>query len=226
MSASRERVLGAIRRRLDRGPLDAAAARRLDSRMAGAADQLVPARAGGDAPARIAAFRARAEAVSATVERIDGLDALPGAVAAYLAGRNLPAEVLAAPDALFDRVPWHERPALSVRRGGHGEGDLVGLSRALAAVAETGSLVMAGTAATPHLSNFVPETQIVVVAASRVVGGFEEVWRTVRAGGLPRTLTFVTGPSRTGDIGLKIELGAHGPRRLHVIVVDDPDDAA
>ena len=156
--------------------------------------------------------------------RIEDLDDLPGAVAEYLAGRNLPARILASPEPAFDRAPWETRPTLEVRRGAHGENDLVGLSRAYAAVAETGSIAMAGGVENPHLSSFVPETQIVALPAARIVGGLEDVWRMARADGLPRMLTFVTGPSRTGDIGLKIELGAHGPRRLHSIVVDDLQD--
>ena len=99
----------------------------------------------------------------------------------------------------------------------------MGLSRAFAAVAETGSLAMAGGADNPHLASFAPETQIAVLPARRIVGAFEDVWAEFRAGALPRTLSFVTGPSRTGDIGLRIELGAHGPRRLHIVVVDDDE---
>ena len=222
VSAARDAVLGAVRRGLGRGPVDAETARRLDARTRSAGDQLVPARGRPEsAKERLDLFCARAEAVSATVVHIDGPESLPDAVAEYLAGRNLPADILAAPDPLFDRVPWDRRPALEVRRGAHGKDDLVGLSRAWGGVAETGSVVMAGGADNPHMSSFVPETQIVAVPASRVVGAFEDVWRAVRAQGLPRTLSFVTGPSRTGDIGLKIELGAHGPRRLHLVVVDD-----
>jgi L-lactate dehydrogenase complex protein LldG len=37
----------------------------------------------------------------------------------------------------------------------------------------------------------------------------------------PRTMNFITGPSRTGDIEQKIELGAHGPRRLHIILIEE-----
>jgi L-lactate dehydrogenase complex protein LldG len=36
---------------------------------------------------------------------------------------------------------------------------------------------------------------------------------------MPRNVNFVTGPSRTADIEQKIQLGAHGPRRLHVVIV-------
>jgi L-lactate dehydrogenase complex protein LldG len=53
----------------------------------------------------------------------------------------------------------------------------------------------------------------------------EEAWRILRGRfpgeTLPRTVNFVTGPSRSADIGLKLELGAHGPRRLHILVVGE-----
>ena len=218
VSAARAGVLASIRRGLGSGPLDAAAAPTAETD-----DKRTPAR-GRVAPGeRVARFRENAEAVSATVTRIADPGDLPGAVADYLAAHNLPAGVLATPDPFFDRVPWDRRPALEVRRGAHGESDLVGLSRAFAAVAETGSLAMAGGADNPHLASFAPETQIAVLPARRIVGAFEDVWAEFRAGALPRTLSFVTGPSRTGDIGLRIELGAHGPRRLHIVVVDDDE---
>ena len=77
----------------------------------------------------------------------------------------------------------------------------------------------------PYMTSFVPETAIVVLATDRVGGGLEGAWADYAdPASLPRALTFVTGPSRTGDIGLKIELGAHGPRRLHIVIVDDDGD--
>jgi len=45
------------------------------------------------------------------------------------------------------------------------------------------------------------------------------------AGDLPRAVSLISGPSRTGDIALKIELGAHGPRRVHIVIVDEPEAA-
>ena len=45
--------------------------------------------------------------------------------------------------------------------------------------------------------------------------GADRLW------GLPRTVNFITGPSRTGDIEQRIELGAHGPRRLHIVLIED-----
>jgi L-lactate dehydrogenase complex protein LldG len=66
-----------------------------------------------------------------------------------------------------------------------------------------------------------------------VVGAFEAAWDLLRservdpvsAGFMPRNVMLVTGPSRSADIESTLELGAHGPRRLHVVLVED-DPAA
>ena len=61
------------------------------------------------------------------------------------------------------------------------------------------------------------------------LGPYEDAWDRLRAaegeGRLPRTVNFITGPSRTGDIEQTIQMGAHGPRRLHVILVEDESQA-
>jgi L-lactate dehydrogenase complex protein LldG len=60
-----------------------------------------------------------------------------------------------------------------------------------------------------------------VLRASEVVAAYEDGWdRLRRTGVMPRTVNFITGPSRTGDIEQRIQLGAHGPRRLHIVLVE------
>jgi L-lactate dehydrogenase complex protein LldG len=89
--------------------------------------------------------------------------------------------------------------------------------------------VIASGERSPATMNFLPDTHVVVLPASRVVGPLEDAWDRLRAASaapmaaatMPRTVNLVTGPSRTGDIEQKIEMGAHGPRRLHLIVVED-----
>lgn len=219
MSDARADILAGIRASLKRGPLDAEGRGALDARVGGPPDAV---RAPPDREGRVALFRDKAEAVSATTTRIASLDQLPGAVSDYLAAQNLPSAILATADPLLDGAPWEAQPLLALKRGVPGIDDLVGLTCAHGAVAETGSLVMWHDKNNPHSASFVPETNIVVLPASRVVGSLEEVWPELRAAATPpRALCFVTGPSRTGDIGLRIELGAHGPRRLHVVIVDD-----
>ena len=79
---------------------------------------------------------------------------------------------------------------------------------------------------TPTTLNFLPDTHIVVVRAGQVVAGYEDGWDLVRSrGAMPRTVNLITGPSRTGDIEQRIQLGAHGPRRLHVVLVDAAEAA-
>ena len=75
---------------------------------------------------------------------------------------------------------------------------------------------------TPSTLNFLPDTHVVVLKAEDVVGPYEDALDRVRArgNGMPRTINFVTGPSRTGDIEQQIQLGAHGPRRLHILLVE------
>jgi L-lactate dehydrogenase complex protein LldG len=76
----------------------------------------------------------------------------------------------------------------------------------------------------PTTLNFLPDTHIVVLRASRVVGPYEDGWARLReAGAMPRAVNFVSGPSRTADIEQTIQLGAHGPRRLHIVLVEDGD---
>jgi L-lactate dehydrogenase complex protein LldG len=101
----------------------------------------------------------------------------------------------------------------------------VSLTPCHAAIAETGTLMLVSGPQTPTTLNFLPETHIVLVHADQVVATYEDGWDRLRTAetskALPRTVNFITGPSRTADIEQHIELGAHGPRRLHIVVVQN-----
>jgi L-lactate dehydrogenase complex protein LldG len=234
MSAAREDILGGIRRALGRGSLPAETAAALDRRLVEHRRNLVPARAASlDPAARIDLFVAMAEEVQTTVTRVAADTEVPAEVARYLAAENLPAELAMAPDPALDAIPWRERPLLQMRRGRAEPGDAVSLTPCLAAIAETGTLMLVSGEGTPTTLNFLPDTHIVVVRTGQVVAGYEDGWDLLRAradsgdgpAALPRTVNFITGPSRTGDIEQRIQLGAHGPRRLHIILIDEPQSA-
>jgi L-lactate dehydrogenase complex protein LldG len=223
--SARDDILGGIRRSLGRGALTGAGAAVPEARLAGHRRNLVPARARDLArDGLVALFDGEASAIKASVARLASLDDVPDALATYLAGHNLPAEITASPDPLLADVPWDRRPTLRRRTGLPADSDMVGVSVAAAAIAETGTLMLESGPKNPSTLNFLPDTHVVVLPASRVVGPMEDAWAALRArygdGQMPRTVNFITGPSRTGDIEQKIEMGAHGPRRLHILVID------
>jgi L-lactate dehydrogenase complex protein LldG len=228
--SARDDILGGIRRSLGRddatGESAAEAAERVEARLR----NLIPARATALDPAgRVDLFVHMAEAVQTTVARVASDGDVPAEVARYLAAENLPADIKMAPDPDLDALPWRERPLLQIRRGKAEPGDAVSLTPCLAAVAETGTLMLISGEATPTTLNFLPDRHIVVLRSEQVVASYEDGWDLLRAQsadklwGLPRTVNFITGPSRTGDIEQRIELGAHGPRRLHVILIHGTD---
>jgi L-lactate dehydrogenase complex protein LldG len=167
---------------------------------------------------RVAHFEAQAARMSSTTERVATMADVPAAVARYLDGHNLPRRA-AAWGTLKD-MPWSAADVSVDFRRPNGD-DLVGISGAFVAVAETGTLMMLSGPDTPASMHLLPETHIAVVAAERIVGHYEDGFALMRAerGEPPRAMNLVSGPSRTGDIEQTIVLGAHGPYRVHVIIV-------
>ena len=220
---ARDAVLERLRRSLHRrGPGASEARRTVDARLVARAPGLIPARGDLDLEGRIKLFTAQAEAVQATVRRLRRYDALPGAIERYLRDRNLPLRLVMASSPLLGGVAWHDS-MLSWRTGRAGNDDAVGLTLAFAGIAETGTLMLRSALETPTMLAFLPETSLIVLPAARVLRAYEDGLRLLREehGVLPRSINFVTGPSRSGDIEQTLQLGAHGPRRLHILIVDE-----
>ncbi len=219
---SRERVLGSIRRALRRtGPADPAA---LESRLSEPPHGPLPARGQLPRAERIELFVKMARQSKTSLTRVTDSAGVPAAIAEYLASENLPARLRLSPDAKLTDLAWHTRPLIEISTGASDGSDAVSLCHAEAGIAETGTLMLASGSDSPTTLNFLPETEIVLLPADSVVGGMEEAWRRLRArhgAGLPRTVNFITGPSRSADIGQKLQMGAHGPRRLHIVLVGD-----
>ncbi len=226
MADARGDIIAAIRAARGRGPVDEPTARRLRARLHAPQRNLIPERAMmEDRGARVDLFERLAKIVAASVARVAAPGQVPGAVATYLAEQALDPAIVMAPDVHLDAYPWADQPTFRIRRGVPGPSDGIGIAQAFAGIAETGTLMLISGSANPTTLNFLPETQIVILPADRVVGPYEDAWDLLRAerGPVPpRTVNLVTGPSRTADIELTIQVGVHGPRRLLIVLVGTP----
>ena len=220
---ARDAVLGKVQRALAGSGSEAQRREVVERRLAEPKPNLIPARGQLAPEERAALFCRMAESASASVRRLQGPADIPGAVADHLRRHNLPLSLRMGGDPRLQALPWTEEPHLERRSGPSDGRDLVALSHAAAGVAETGTLVLLSGPDNPTTLNFLPDTHIVVVNAADIVGDYETVWRLLREaygpGLLPRTVNFITGPSRSADIEQTIILGAHGPRALHILAV-------
>ena len=230
---SKDAILNGIRRGLKRGPLPADQQAMLAGRLASHPRHLIPARAQLPRPAQVALFLRHVEKEFGTVERVPDTAAVPAAIADYLAAQNLPPRFVLAPHPELQALLWADRPMLEHRTGRAEAADVVSVQHGFAGIAETGTLMLPAGPQRPTTLNLLPDTAIVVLRASRVVASYEDGFDRLRTenadaltgGFMPRNVMFVTGPSRSADIEQTLELGAHGPRRLHIVLVDDDPGA-
>jgi L-lactate dehydrogenase complex protein LldG len=221
---SRARILNGIRATLDAATDVKARRRSVAQRLVQPLAHPRPRRAMHEGAERVTQFRQFQRALGVDVVDVATDAEIPAAVAGYLAALGLPLRLRCGSDPQLAALAWASVAPLGIDIGAAEAGDTVGLSRAIAGVAETGTLVLASGSGNPVTVGLLPETHIVVLRTDAIVASYEEACERVleaNAGAMPRTLNLVTGASRTGDIGGKIVMGAHGPRRLAVIIVSN-----
>ena len=231
MSSSRDRIFATLRSGLKHTVDDPERPKAVAERIARRTPNLVPHRAQIPHAEQVALFTAKVEALTVTVDSVPAEQDVPGKVAEYLARHNLPSQLRVSPDPLLQNLPWGERPMLQVDYGPGRSQDLVSVTPAFAGIAETGTLMLHSSTTTPTTLHFVPDHHIVVMKESQITGSLEDAFARLRdklgtaetsaAENWPRTVNFVTGPSRTADIEGVPVLGAHGPRRLHIVLIAD-----
>lgn len=219
---ARASIYGNIRRALGVNGREMPRRSAVEERLARCPHGIIPARGQLDAAGRLALFKAQAEAVGATVTCVAAAIAVPEEVARILRAQELPATLRLGLDRRIAAMPF-AATELAIAIGPAEAGDANALSHAFAGVAETGTLVLTSGPDNPTTLNFLPDNHFVVILAEDIVSDYETVWKQLRAvygkGQLPRTVNFITGPSRSADIEQEIILGAHGPRRLHIVVI-------
>ncbi|MFQ5743515.1 MAG: lactate utilization protein C [Acidobacteriota bacterium] len=101
----------------------------------------------------------------------------------------------------------------------------VGLTGAAFAIAETGTLIVGGQPGAWGLASVLPWVHVVLLRAGDILPDLPSAFATfsacLRAG--EGDWVWITGPSRTADIGHTLVLGAHGPNALHVLILQDAE---
>ena len=222
--SSRDAILGRIRKSLGANENVAdgrreTIRRRIDKHPSG----IVPKGPASEA-AVLKRFVEQAESAAATVTVVRRAKA-GTAITDWLRDHNLPQRLRMGDDKRLKAIDWSKKAAPELLGGASDGTDMVGLSHALGGVAETGTLILVSGTDNPTTLNFLPENHIVMVEAGDIAQNYETMWSKLRRkfgkGSMPRTVNMVTGPSRSADIEQTLILGAHGPVRLHVIVVRD-----
>lgn len=185
---------------------------------------LIPGRAQGTPAELTERFIAMATEAEISIDRVTDSSDVGKAVAAWLNAEGLPDRAVVSPDPVMDTYGWEAAPGLEISRGATRGDDMVSVTPTIAGIAETGSIMVTTGPGTPYTLNFLPETHIAIVHTDRIVGGYEDAWARVRRNGetgiaLPRTVTMITGPSRSSDIEREVTVGVHGPKRLHIVLV-------
>ena len=223
--AARARIFGSIRSGLAVTGNESNRRAAVNQHLSSHPQNLIPARARQPRADLIRIFREYLEGQSATVAELPDIADIPTTIAGYLRSKNLALSLRLGDDPLWDRLPWEKEPSLERTKGRAVGTDTAGLSHAIAGVAETGTLVFTSGPDNPTTLNYVPESHLIVVRESDIVGAYEDMWSSLRAthgeGQMPRAVNFISGPSRTADIEQQLVMGAHGPRRMLVMIVKD-----
>lgn len=216
MSTAREQILAKIRRSTRQTASQADSKAIVDERLAQPARGPLPAF--DEQPLK--RFTARARKAAASVVNINHISEAGDAISSYLKEQALTQRITAAPSPLLNEISWPQGIEVETRNAE--ANDQVAVSVAWAGIAETGTLALLSGEDTPTTLNFLPDNYICLLRRADLVTHMEDVWDRIRAerDGMPRTLNFITGPSRTADVEQTIQLGAHGPRQLLVIVIE------
>ncbi|GGH11514.1 hypothetical protein GCM10007036_08620 [Alsobacter metallidurans] len=219
---ARDEIFATIRRSLGVKGTEAPRRHIVQERLESAPKGAIPQRGQLIGEALIDLFKTQAEAAMASVVEVDSAMDAPAAIADYLRASNLPARIKMGDDLRLAAMPWGDT-ALEVSKGRSDGQDLAAVNHAFAGVAETGTLTMTSGPENPSTLNLLPDYAIVVLQSKDVVGDYETMWARLREaygkGQMPRTVNWITGPSRSADIEQTLLLGAHGPRSLHIVLV-------
>ncbi len=220
---AREAILNRIRRGLGRGALPAAQREAVLKSLSHPRRHTLPARTRQTPDALADLFIDRARSAQASVETVPTAREVPARLAAFVTTHNLAPAMRVPAGSDLATLPWAQA-GLSISTDAPDRHSMTGVTDCFAAIAESGTLMVRSGAGRPHALHLVTDRLIVLVRRSQIVGSYEDAFDLARARfgpeGWPRILAWITGPSRTADIAGTILFGAHGPRQVHILLID------
>lgn len=164
-------------------------------------------------------FVAKLEAVNGTVDLVNTYDEVPPAVEQYLDDQRLSTELLMNNSEFLNRFDWPDNWQIHHRTAN--KQDKVSVTDAVCAIAESGTIVCTSSPSGSSTYLFLPDNHIVIFTAGQLVRHLEDAVELLSEKTFKnsRGIHMITGPSKTADVEQTIQYGAHGPRRLHAIVI-------
>lgn len=224
-SMSRAEILGNIRTGLNRNQDDSQRQQTVANRLATKADNLIPGRAQLPFAEQVALFKAMTDEALAELIELDSIDQVPQACTDWLSNHGIK-QLISASDTELTALDWSPLDQQQITRTERvaQAGDIASLTSSFAGIAETGTIMLHSGSQSPTTLNFLPDNHLVILRRSTIVGVYEEAWKKTRekyGNSMPRTVNMITGPSRSADIEQKLQMGAHGPKNLIILFIND-----
>lgn len=220
---SKAEILGNIRRGLGRGEPNAKQRTAAESRLAAKDNNLIPKRSQLPHAEQVQLFKDMAIEAAAEIIELSSISEVPMATSEWLHKANIQ-ELITASSPELKGLDWSALGDIQLSERVGQVGDMASITSSFAGIAETGTLMLHSSSDSPTTLNFLPDVHMVVLHASTIVGPYEDAWkqlRTAHNGVMPRTVNMITGPSRSADIEQKLQMGAHGPRTLVILLIND-----
>lgn len=174
-----------------------------------------------DIEQRVQLFTSHARTASATVARVSGRGAVPAAVTEFLQSTGQGLRIAVGGTAA--NFPWAGVRDLELVTPGIADGETL-VTGCFAGVAEVGAIALVSGPEYASESAFLAATHVVIVETGQLLHSLEDLWTRLSEAytttQLPRMVNIILGPSRTADLGVPSRLGAHGPRRVHIVITD------
>ncbi|WP_299179203.1 LUD domain-containing protein [uncultured Neptuniibacter sp.] len=220
---SKAEILSNIRHGLGRGSATAEQKKAAMKRIQAHKATIIPKRSQLDQAGQIKLFREMASGAAAELIDIHHLSQLPAAVSEWLKKHDF-STLVSASDECLNELDWAALGDIQREQRIAQSGDVASLTTSMAGIAETGTLMLYSRPESPTTLNFLPDCHLVLLKESDIVGSYEDAWNQLRRkhpDSMPRTVNMITGPSRSADIGQKLQMGAHGPCVLVIFVLKD-----